>query len=199
MKLSMSMAKGPVFAKTIAKAGKNLGEVMAYTLTNCAFEGRAKLQRDMGKYIHKPTGATTRGVYYTQAKKNTSKPFSEVKFSPLAWKWMRYSVLGGQRSGPTLTAPVAAKKNAYGNVVAAQRAKNILTGEGGFRATLNGTDGVWKRDGRKLSLMHVYKPSLQYRSRLPMQKIVYDEATRVFKAKFKQNVTKALKRSSGLS
>lgn len=194
----MKLAGGPAFSKTIAKAGKSLSEVLPYTLTNCAFEGRAKLMADMPKHIDKPTSATIRGVYYTQAKKNTAKPFAEVKFSPLAWKWMKYQVLGGQRTGPTLTAPVAAKKNAYGNVVGAQRAKNILNAEGGFRATIGGKDGVWQRNGRQLKLMHVYKPSLQYRPRLPMQKIVYAEATRVFKRKWKANVEKAMRRSVGL-
>jgi len=196
--INMKLVGGAKFSKTIAKAGKNLGEVLPYTLTNCAFEGRAKLIKDMPKYIDKPTAATTRGVYYTKAKKNDRTPFAEVKFSPLAWKWMRYQVLGGTRTGNTLTAPVAATKNAYGNVVSGQRASKILGTAGAFRGTIKGIDGIWKSDSGKLRLMHVYKQSLRYESILPMQKIVYREATRVFKSKWKQNVSKALRRSTGL-
>ena len=194
----MKLVGGAAFSKTIAKAGKNLSGVLPYTLTNCAFEGRAKLMQDMPKYINKPTPATVRGVYYTKAMKNTAKPFAEVKFSPLAWKWMRYQVLGGTRTGNTLTAPVAAKLNAFGNVVSGQRASKILGIAGAFRGTVKGIDGIWKRDSGKLRLMHVYKQSLRYEPILPMQKIVYKEATRVFKSKWKENVRKALQRSTGL-
>ena len=198
MKVDMSFVGGKAFSKSIAKAGKNLQGVAAYTLTGCAFDARVKLQKDMGRHIHMPTPATIRGVYYTKADKNSKHPFSEVKFSPLAWKWMKYSVLGGTRTGSTLTAPVAAQKNSYGNVVAGQRASKILGVGGAFRATIGGKDGLWKREGKGLTLMHVYKTSLNYKSRLPMRKIVYAEAARAFPAKFQQNVKKALSRSVGL-
>ena len=196
--INMKLVGGAKFGKVIAKAGKNLGEVLPYTLTNCAFEGRAKLIKDLPKHLHNPTAATTRGVYYTKAKKNTAKPFAEVKFSPLAWKWMKYAVHGGTRTGPTLTAPVAATKNAYGNVVAGQRASKILGRGGYFRATIGGKDGIWERKGGGLRLLHVYKSSLSYQKILPMQSIVYAEATRVFKAKFRENTKKALRRSTGI-
>lgn len=198
MKVDMSFVGGKAFTKSISKAGKNLSGVLPYTLTGCAFDGRIKLQKDMGKYIHSPTPATIRGVYYTKAIKGDKRPFSEVKFSPLAWKWMRYQVLGGTRTGNTLTAPVAANKNSHGNVVAGQRASKILGTGGAFRATIRGIDGLWQRGSDSLKLMHVYKSSLRYESILPMQKIVYNEATRVFPAKFKQNVKKALSRSVGI-
>ena len=196
--INMKLVGGAAFGKTIAKAGKNLSEVLPYTLTNCAFEGRAKLMKDLPKHIDRPTPATTRGVYYTKARKGTPKPFAEVKFSPLAWKWMKYQVLGGTRTGSTLTAPVAADKNGFGNVVAGQRASKILGRGGYFRATIGSTDGIWERNGKNLKLMHVYKSSLRYEKRLPMQSIVYAEATRVFKQKFKENTQKALRRSAGL-
>ena len=186
------------FQKSLKKVSRNMDDIMPYTLSNCAFAGRAKLQHDMPKYIHNPTPRTIKGVYYTRAKKKVKNPFSEVKFSNLAWKYMRYAVLGGTRTGSTLTAPVQANKNQYGNVTPANRAKNLLGRDDSFRATINGTDGVWQRKGSKLNLMHIYKSALNYRPRLPMQSIVIAEAKRVFPAKFAENARRALAKSAKL-
>jgi hypothetical protein len=194
--LGLKFSNGPVFKAAMAKAAKNMSGVTAYTLTGCAFDSRQKLQNTMKSYLDKPTPATIRGVYYKKAKPSPH-PFSEVSFSPLAWKWMKYSVIGGVRSGGTLSAPVAARKNAYGNVVGSQRASKLITRPGYFRKEMGGVDGLWQRVGRGLSLQHVYKTSMRYSKRLPMQSIVYKEAAKVFPILFKKNVEKALKKSVG--
>ena len=196
--IEMKMINPAGMAKKLAGAGKAADAAFIYTLGNLAFGGRAKLQADMGKYISKPTKATIRGVYYSKAKPG-KHPHSEVRFSPLAWKWMKYSVIGGTRTGSTLSAPVAASLNAYGNVVAGQRASRQLGKPGYFRATLGGKDGLWKRGkGGGISMQHVYKRSMRYQSRLPMQRVVYGEAARLFPSKYKENMRKAFQRATGI-
>lgn len=191
--VGLKLANPAAFKAAMLKTSKNVTKVLPYTLTQCAFEGRKELMAKLPAYIHKPTSATTRGVYYEKAKP-AGKPYSQVKFSPLAWKWMKFSVLGGTRRG---TAPVDATKNSYGNVVPSQRARNVLSKRNAERMTINGTDGIWLREKGSMRLMHVYKDSMQYQKRLPMQFIVYKKAASVFKQKFAENMRSAIKRGVG--
>ena len=191
--VGLKLTNPVAFKAAMVKTGKNVTKVLPYTLTQCAFEGRKELMAKLPAYIHKPTSATVRGVYYEKAKP-AGKPYSQVKFSPLAWKWMRLGVLGGTRRG---TAPVDATLNSYGNVVASQRAGNVLSKSNAERMTINGTDGIWLREKGSLRLMHVYKNSMQYSKRLPMQYIVYKKAASVFKKKFSENMRNAIKRGLG--
>ena len=192
MMSGMTFNSGMVGA-SIAKAAANASKALPYTLTNCAFEGRKELQSTMARYINNPTPRTVKGVFYRKAKPERN-PYSEVAFSPLAWKWMKYQVLGGTRKG---TAPVAARLNSYGNVVPSQRASK-LRNSGAFRAYIGGIDGQWLRGAGGLRLMHVFKGSMQYRARLPMQAIVYGKAAKTFPVAWKKNIEIALRKSVGI-
>ena len=200
--VSMKMINPGIMAKQLAGAGKEAEKAFIYTLSNLAYGGRVRLKADLSKFLDRPSPATTRGVYYTKARPG-SHPHSEVRFSPLAWKWMKYQVIGGQRTGATLSAPVAAPLNSYGNVVAGQRASKQLGKPGYFRAKMGGVDGLWGPSkgggGAGISLQHVYKPSMSYTpNRLPMQTIVYQEARRLFPSKYKENMSRAFKRVVGI-
>jgi hypothetical protein len=195
LEMKVELMNAAAFKSSLNRVAKNAQKVLPYTLTQCAFEGRKELQGTLERYISKPVPATKRGIFYTKANHLDKTPFSEVRWSPLAWKYMKYAVIGGNRRG---SAPVAARKNAYGNVVPSQRASRIKGNANIFRKRVNGLDGLWKKTRGGVSLMHVYKESMRYEVILPMQSIVYQKAASVFQAKFKSNMEGAIRRGVGV-
>lgn len=138
----------------------------------------------MSKKLDRPTPYTLKGFKVSKA--NKRRLSGSVEITPSRWKYLKYQVEGGARTGRIGVPTINAKLNKYGNI--SGKRKGLIKGKKQFM-----TDkGVWQKTGGKKSpktkLIVSFNNQVTYRKRFPFYKI----ADGVARSRFQQNFVKSM-------
>jgi hypothetical protein len=184
----------------LKKLNKGLDEITrkqvpfatAAALTDTARQGRKVVQRVMPRYLDRPTPFTVRGVLFERATK--TRLASSVFIREEVWKYLKYQVDGGVRSGKGFIAvPARARKlNAYGNIPG--KRTGLVKG-GAYIAKRGDTLGVWKKPDRKgrSPLLVLFTSQAVYRPRFPFRRIVRRVVAKHFVKLWNKRMVQALR------
>lgn len=155
------------------------------TLFNIMKAEKAQLQ----KKLDRPTPFTLSAFKINKAKK--TKLIGDIHIQPERYKYLKYQIEGGTRSGTNIGVPtVNAKLNKYGNIPA--RRKGLIKNKKQFISNIGGVNGVWERTkSGKSKLIVAFHSSVDYKPRFPFYKI----ADGVTRKRFQRNFTYSLERA----
>ena len=188
--------------------------VTSRALNAVAFEARSSIQKNLPKFLDRPTKFTIDGVQVEVSDKTkliSAVGFASRRFGKLPEnvgstpaEYMQRLIKGGIRKSKTrrgIPVPVEAKLNKFGNL-SRNYLKNKVSAAKSFVATINGTEGVWETFGRKgnkrLRLLVAFKKQTRYEGgKFPLKRIVSNTVRRKFETKFRQEFIKAVTRRSG--
>ena len=152
------------------------------------------LQREMVRRLDRPTPFTVNsGLYTIPANKRRFPITSVVGIKGRQWKYMRYQVQGGTRTGRGILVPVNVRLNKYGNIPRGSL-RRAMGRSDTFRAKINGVNGFWqrKKNGR-LKLLAAYRPSARYKKRFDFYRIANRAARKLFPIHFNREMRNAIR------
>lgn len=145
-------------------------------------------QAQMHKKLDKPTPFTVKAFKIRYAKKHAL--YGEVVIKPAQWKYLKYQIDGGTRTGKIGVPTKQAKLNKYGNIPG--RRKGLVKGKKQYMTST----GVWERSGGKSNpkstLVVSFKSSVTYNKRFPFYKIADGVARSQFQKNFQRSIKRAI-------
>jgi len=145
-------------------------------------------QIQITKRLDRPTPFTVKAFKIKWAKKHALH--GEVQIKPIQWKYLKYQIEGGTRTGKIGVPTSNAKLNKYGNIPG--RRKGLIR----TKKQYMNDRGVWERSGGKRNpktkLIVAFASSVTYRKRFPFQKIADGVARSQFKKNFRRSIKRAI-------
>jgi hypothetical protein len=145
-------------------------------------------QMQITKRLDRPTPFTVKAFKIRYAKKHALH--GEVIIKPAQWKYLKYQIEGGTRTGKIGVPTANAKLNKYGNLPG--RRKGLIRGK---KQYMN-DKGVWERSGGKKNprskLVVAFASSVTYTKRFPFYKIADGVARSQFQKNFQRSIKRAI-------
>ena len=156
------------------------------------------------KKLDRPTPYTMKAFKINKAKK--SMLVGDIHVMPERYKYLKYAIEGGTRTGNIGVPTKHAKLNKFGNIP--MRKKGLIKNKNQFIAKLNNISGVWERGhyskkggsfttkGKSAStvlrLVVAFENSVTYKKRFPFFKIAEAVARKKFQRNFKKSLARAM-------
>ena len=145
-------------------------------------------QMQIVKRLDRPTPFTVKAFKIKWAKKHALH--GEVVIKPAQWKYLKYQIEGGTRTGKIGVPTTNAKLNKYGNIPG--RRKGLIRNKKQYMTD----SGVWERYGGKRNpkakLIVAFASSVTYNKRFPFKKIADGVARSQFQKNFKRSIKRAI-------
>lgn len=155
------------FAKQVEQLEQRHNKVLAYSLTNLAFDVRKATQEGLTSWLTLTRNFLPRSVLYKKA--TPDKLEASVGFADRAKGIMGLLEHGGTRQpkGKVLAVPINVRRTGKGAIPMSQRPKNITRRKDTFVGeSKGGTLGVWKKtESTPFDLLYVFKRQTQYRGK----------------------------------
>jgi len=200
--------------KEIKKEQKQITFASAVALTKTAQLSVAELKKRAIKDLDNPTPFTLKGFRFTSATKRNLE--ARVYIAPIQAAYMQWQVYGGvrpKRAKKGELIPINIPLNKYGNVVGRRGGKinKLLARKDTFIDTINGVYGIWQRlytskagrisaagnsekrneASKKLKLLALLKPTVQYKPKFNFDKIVNGTLEKEFEKEFDKALSNA--------
>ena len=143
----------------------------------------------MPKKLDRPTPYTMKAFKINKAKKTML--VGDIHIMPERYKYLKYAIEGGTRTGNIGVPTKHAKLNKYGNI--SMRKKGLIKNKKQFIQTINGLSGVWERSKHGTKLMVAFENSVTYKKRFPFYKIAEAVARKKFQRNFKKSLARAMR------
>tara|TARA_R110002012_G_scaffold289358_1_gene482400 strand:- start:64 stop:639 length:576 start_codon:yes stop_codon:yes gene_type:complete len=166
---------------------KQIPFAAAQAINNTLFDIMKAEKAQMPKKLDRPTPYTLKAFRINKAKK--SKLVGDIHVTKERYKYLKYAIEGGKRTGNIGVPTRHAKLNKYGNIP--QRQKGLIKNKNQFIRTINGVSGVYEKSSTGLKLIVAFNKTVNYKKKFPFYKI----AKRVARKKFQRNFQKSLKRA----
>ena len=140
------------------------------------------------KKLDRPTPYTMKAFKINKAKK--SMLVGDIHVMPERYKYLKYAIEGGTRTGNIGDPTKHAKLNKFGNIP--MRKKGLIKNKKQFIQTINGVSGVWERSKQGTKLMVAFENSVTYKKRFPFFKIADGVARKKFQRNFKKSLARAM-------
>ena len=140
------------------------------------------------KKLDRPTPYTMKAFKINKAKK--SMLVGDIHVMPERYKYLKYAIEGGTRTGNIGVPTKHAKLNKFGNIP--MRKKGLIKNKKQFIQTINGVSGVWERSKQGTKLMVAFENSVTYKKRFPFFKIAEGVARKKFQRNFKKSLARAM-------
>lgn len=136
----------------------------ALALTRTAKDVQRELVATMGTFIDRPTPFTLNSIGTTMATKASLT--STVYIKDIQAKYLAWQIAGGTEfpAHRAIVVPVDFPRDQYGNM-APHAVAQLLRRRDCFSGVVNGTAGIWQRNGRRLLLLIAYEPKARYTPR----------------------------------
>lgn len=176
------------FLAILKKQGR---KVAASTLNTTAYRlAKKDWPKIAEREIKNPTPFTKRGARFDKARE--SRLTAVVKLAPIQERYL-LPILTGARIDKIV--PGVIKLNRYGNIPSLKAGKKVnalLAKPGHFRKTINGTDAIWKRLGRRLRPVLLFDTTLTIRKRFDFRQEMEKKAKRRIPAVARHELRRAL-------
>ena len=159
----------------------------AQAINNTLFDIMKAEKAQLPKKLDRPTPFTMKAFKINKAKK--TQLVGDIHVSPERYKYLKYAIEGGTRTGNTGVPTKHAKLNKYGNIP--MRKKGLIKNKRQFIKNIGGLSGVWEKSTSGLKLMVAFENTVNYKKQFPFYKI----AEGVARKKFQRNFQKTLKRA----
>ena len=174
----------------------------AQAINNTLFDIMKAEKAQLPKKLDRPTPFTMKAFKINKAKKTML--VGDIHVTPQRYKYLKYAIEGGTRTGNIGVPTKHAKLNKYGNIP--MRKKGLIKNKNQFISTINNVSGVWERGhynksgsftskgksaSTALKLVVAFNNTVSYEKRFPFYKI----AQGVARKKFQRNFQKTLKRA----
>lgn len=170
MKVDFKIDASKLTSITKGELAKQARFASAQTLTQAAFDSRARVQRYLPIWLHLKTRFLQRSLVVNRATPKKLK--AVVGFLPRAsimpWLetggWRRPHNTRGNRA---IAIPVDVR-NKMGRITRGRTARMILQRPNTISAEINGIAGIWQRNPRtnKIKLLYAYKPKTHYEQKM---------------------------------
>ena len=142
----------------------------------------------MPKKLDRPKSYSVNAFKVNKAKK--SMLVGDIHVMPERYKYLKYAIEGGTRTGNIGVPTKHAKLNKFGNIP--MRKKGLIKNKKQFIQTINGVSGVWERSKQGTKLMVAFENSVTYKKRFPFFKIAEAVARKKFQRNFKKSLARAM-------
>ena len=155
------------------------------------------------KKLDRPTKYTMNAFKINKAKKTML--VGDIHVMPERYKYLKYAIEGGTRTGNIGVPTKHAKLNKHGNIP--KKWLGLIKNKNQFIATLNNISGVWERGhynkkgsftskgksaSTALKLVVAFEKSVSYKKRFPFFKIAEKVARKNFQRNFKKSLARAM-------
>jgi hypothetical protein len=181
---------------------KQIPFAAAQAINNTLFDIMKAEKAQMPKKLDRPTPFTMKAFKINKAKK--TELIGDIHVMPERYKYLKYAIEGGTRTGNIGVPTKHAKLNKYGNIP--MRKKGLIKNKNQFIGKINNLSGVWERGhysksgsftskgksaSTALKLVVAFEKTVNYEKRFPFYKI----AEGVARKKFQRNFQKTLRRA----
>jgi len=182
---------------------KQIPYAAAQAINSTLFDVMKAEKAQMPKKLDRPTPFTLKAFRINKAKK--TELVGDIHITPERWKYLKYQVEGGTRTGNIGVPTRNAKLNKYGNIP--MRRKGLIKNKNQFIGTFNNIGGVWERGhyskkgtfttkgksaSTALKLIVAFENTVTYEKRFPFHKIAKGVARKKFQRNFKHSLARAL-------
>ena len=141
------------------------------------------------KKLDRPTSYTQKAFMVNKAKKTML--VGDIHVMPSKYKYLKYAIEGGIRTGNVLVPTRNATLNKFGNIKGLKDGYKLKKNQ--FKGKINNTYGVWETTKTKTRLVILFTKSANYKKRFPFYKIAEGVARKKFQRNFKQAITRAIR------
>ena len=166
---------------------KQIPFAAAQAINNTLFDIMKAEKAQLPKKLDRPTPFTMKAFKINKAKK--TELIGDIHVMPERYKYLKYAIEGGTRTGNIGVPTRHSKLNKYGNIP--MRKKGLIKNKRQFIQTINGVSGVWEKSKSGLKLMVAFEKTVSYEKRFSFYKI----ADGIARKKFQRNFQKTLKRA----
>jgi hypothetical protein len=160
----------------------------AQAINSTLFDVMKAEKVQMPKKLDRPTPFTMKAFKINKAKK--TELVGDIHITPERWKYLKYVVDGGTRTGNIGVPTKNAKLNKYGNIP--MRRKGLIKNKKQFIQKIGNVSGVWERSKSGTKLIVAFEKSVTYEPQFPFKKIADGVARKKFQRNFKRSLAKAL-------
>tara|TARA_R110002012_G_scaffold138388_1_gene293595 strand:- start:39 stop:659 length:621 start_codon:yes stop_codon:yes gene_type:complete len=183
---------------------KQIPFAAAQAINNTLFDVMKAQKAQLPKKLDRPTPFTMKAFKVNKAKK--TELVGDIHVTPERYKYLKYAIEGGTRTGNIGVPTRHAKLNKYGNIP--QRRKGLIKNKNQFIGKFNNISGVYERghyskkgsfttQGKSastaLKLVVAFEKSVTYKKQFPFYKIAEGVARKKFQRNFKQALTRAIR------
>ena len=167
---------------------KQIAFASAQAINETLFSILKAEKAQLPKKLDKPTPYTMKAFKVDKAKKTSLH--GNVHVMPARYKYLKYAIEGGTRTGNIGVPTNNSKLNKYGNIP--MRKKGLIKNKKQFIKTINGLSGVWERSKKGTKLMVAFENSVTYKKRFPFFKIADGIARRTFQRNLAKHLARAI-------
>jgi hypothetical protein len=167
---------------------KQIPFAAAQAINSTLFDVMKAEKAQLPKKLDRPTPFTMKAFKINKAKK--TELVGDIHITPERWKYLKYQVEGGTRTGNIGVPTKNAKLNKYGNIP--MRRKGLIKKKNQFIATKGNISGVWEKTRSGLKLIVAFEKSVSYEERFPFKRIAEGVARKKFQRNFKRSLARAL-------
>jgi hypothetical protein len=168
---------------------KQIPFAAAQAINNTLFDVMKAQKAQLPKKLDRPTPFTMKAFKVNKAKK--TELVGDIHVTPERYKYLKYAIEGGTRTGNIGVPTRHAKLNKYGNIP--QRRKGLIKNKNQFIKTIGNITGVWERNNTGTKLVVAFEKSVTYKKQFPFYKIAEGVARKKFQRNFKQALTRAIR------
>ena len=143
----------------------------------------------MPKKLDRPTSYTQKAFMVNKAKKTML--VGDIHVMPQKYKYLKYAIEGGTRTGNVLVPSRTATLNKFGNIKGLKDGYKLKKNQ--FKGKINNTYGVWETTKNKTKLVILFTKSATYKKRFPFYKIAEGVAKKKFQRNFKKSLARAMR------
>jgi len=167
---------------------KQIPFAAAQAINNTLFDIMKAEKAQLPKKLDRPTPFTLKAFRIKKAKK--TELVGNIHVTPERYKYLKYAIEGGTRTGNIGVPTKHAKLNKYGNIP--MRKKGLIKNKRQFIQTINGVSGVWEKSKSGLKLMVAFEKTVNYEKRFPFYKIAEGVARKKFQRNFQRTLRRAI-------
>ena len=192
----------PIMKSLTKVQKKQIPFAAANAINNTLFDIQKAEKAQMPKKLDRPTPFTLKAFKINKAKK--SMLVGDIHVMPAKYKYLKYQIEGGTRTGNIGVPTKHAKLNKYGNIP--NRKRGLIKNKNQFIGKINNVSGVWERGhynksgsftskgksaSTALKLIVAFENTVNYKKKFPFFKI----ADGVARKKFQRNMRLSLSRA----
>lgn len=167
---------------------KQIPFAAAQAINNTLFDIMKAEKAQLPKKLDRPTSFTMKGFRINKAKK--TELVGDIHITKERYKYLKYAIEGGTRTGNVLYPTEHANLNQYGNIKGLRNGLKLKKNQ--FKAKIGNTYGIWEKSKSGTKLIILFANSARYKKKpFPFYKI----ADGVTRKKFQRNLQKSLKRA----
>jgi hypothetical protein len=167
---------------------KQIPFAAAQAINSTLFDVMKAEKAQLPKKLDRPTPFTMKAFKINKAKK--TELVGDIHITPERWKYLKYVVEGGTRTGNIGVPTKNAKLNKYGNIP--MRRKGLIKKKSQYIATIGSVSGVWEKSKAGVKLIVAFEKSVSYKKQFPFKRIAEGVARKKFQRNFKRSLAKAL-------